>query len=311
MKKITLYCLTMLCALILTGSPAFAAKEDTVLLRKVNRLERYVYGTKQEGGVAERLTKLHKDLLGRDSAKNNPEKADSLYVFLFKGSDATPSLDMKLNYLEWKVFHENRRGKLGERLDALDKLVFGKPSQDALAFRMEQLIQMSIETGIIALHKVKLAKGTQLRVRLDQAISSKTASSGDDFQVSLTSDLVLEKNVLVAPKGGYSAGEVDRVRRAGRFGRSGHLRMTVNEVAAIDGTVIPVVLEGLAETFDKKKVGLAIGAATVGYIALGGPVGLVGGIFVKGREAELPVGTELIVKVLEDCHVNGVVISPK
>lgn len=284
------------------------ADNQTALNRQVHRIEQYVYGHIQEGEISERVSRIHKDLLGRDSPKNPQDKTDNLYSFLFKGSETVPSLDLKLNYLEWKIFHENRRGKLDDRLTSLEKLSFGKPSTEPLAFRMEQLIQMNIETGIIALHRVKLPKGTEFRVKLGKSLTTKHTKAGEEFTVTLSDDTIFEKNLLIVAKGGFAFGEVDQSKPAGRFGRSGRLRLTINEVAALDGTQIPVKVEGLADAFDKKKLGLAVGASAVGYVALGGPVGLVGGIFVKGREAEIPAGTEFVVTSIEDTYVNGVVI---
>ena len=295
--------------MLFAGSTAYATGDEAVLNRKVNRMERYIYGDVQPGHLTDRLSRIHKDLLGRDTPQKNPDKTESLFKFLFKGSQTSPSVDMKLNFLEWKIFHENRQGKLPDRLDSLDKIVFGKPSSDPLAFRMEQLVQMTVENGILLLNKVKIAKGTQFKVRVDRPLSSKTSKSGDEFSVYTCDDLVLEKNVLAVPKGGYALGEIDQVRKSGRFGRSGRLRLLVTEIGAIDATKIPVAIEGPAESFDKKKMGLALGASAVGYIALGGPVGLVGGIFVKGKDAEIPEGSEFIVTSIEDVYVNGIVIN--
>jgi len=301
--------LVLLGILLLFGSFCYAEEKDQGELRRLKRMELYVYGKVQDGGIADRLSQLHKDLLGRDIAQSNPEKLESLFKFLFKGSSSAPSVDMKVNFLEWKIFHENRQGKLADRLDSLEKIVLGKPSNDALAFRLEHLIQMSVESGIILLHSVKIPKGTEFRVRLDRTLSSKKSKAGDEFQVHVTDDLILEKNVLAVGKGGYAAGEIDQVKKAGRFGKPGKLKILINEISAIDGTPIPVVPANQTENIDKKKLGLALGASAVGYIALGGPVGLIGGIFVKGKEGEFPAGSEFIVISIEDVYVNGVVIN--
>jgi len=46
-------------------------------------------------------------------------------------------------------------------------------------------------------------------------------------------------------------------------------------------------------------MGLAAGASAAGYIILG-PIGVVGGVFVKGHHIDIPAGTELMVEVEND-----------
>ena len=50
----------------------------------------------------------------------------------------------------------------------------------------------------------------------------------------------------------------------------------------------------------------AAGAAIGGMIVLG-PVGLVGGAFVKGNSVSIPVGCETFVQTTEDTVIQGVV----
>jgi hypothetical protein len=309
-RRIVLNCLLVVFSLIAIAQGSAAAKaQDPVAERKIRRMERFVYGEQKTGEMAERLEALSKDLLGRNTSHRDDEKLSRLFEFLFTGTQKAPSLETKVNFLEWKTFHELRQGKIGERLTSLEKVVLGETSSEPLAFRVEQLVHMSIENGIIAMHSVKVPKGTALKVKLEKTLSSKHSKTGEGFFVSILQDLILEQNVLVVAKGGYAYGEIEQVKRPRRFGRSGLIRMRVNDVGAIDSTSIPVAIEGPGETFDRKKLGMAAGASALGYLALGGPVGLVGGIFVKGRDAQIPAGMELTVITLEECYVSGIVIN--
>ena len=48
----------------------------------------------------------------------------------------------------------------------------------------------------------------------------------------------------------------------------------------------------------------AVGASAVGALALG-PIGLVGGLFIKGKDVEMPAGTELYIQTQQDVETHG------
>ncbi|RCK78971.1 MAG: hypothetical protein OZSIB_0522 [Candidatus Ozemobacter sibiricus] len=304
--------LALLVLLALVAGPALAATAstgiDAELARRLDRLERYIYGEVQGGGVADRLDRIEKDLLGRRTGQRPADKAQTLFNFVFKGTGQSPSLDMKLNVLEWKVFNETRQGKLADRIAALDTFVIGSPSTEPLAFRVEQLIHLTIANGIISLHQVRIPAGTAIKVRLGKTISSKDSRQGDTVPMTVVSDLFIDGNVLAIGKGALLSGDLEKVQRGRRFGRSGFVKLGISEVAAIDATRVPVKITGLGEEFDKKKLGMAAGASALGYLVMG-PVGLVGGAFVKGEDVTVPEGTTLDLVVTADTKVLGVVIN--
>lgn len=288
-----------------------AAADDPRLTRQLSRTEKFVYGKVEAGALNDRLTRLERDLLGRESGSPPVQKAENLSGFLFRGDRRSPSLDLKVKYLEWLTFNEVRRGALADRLAALDKAVIGKATREPLAFRVEQLIQLVVTGGFITMTPVKIRKGSIIRVRVGSTISSKDARVGDEVPLTVLEDLKIDQNVLAVPRGSMAIGDLDQARPAGRFGRPGRMRFLVRETEAVDGTSLPALLKEIAMSdADKKKLGLAAGASVVGYLALG-PVGLVGGVFVKGKEAVLPEGTELLITVTEDVTVNGIVINRK
>ena len=127
----------------------------------------------------------------------------------------------------------------------------------------------------------------------------------------MVNDLFLDQNILVIGKGGLLAGELENVQRGGRFGRSGYLKLAIPEIEAIDSTPVPVRILGIGDDAgNRKKMGMAVGASAVGYLLMG-PVGLVGGAFVKGRDVEIDQGTVVMVTTAADCHVTGIIINRK
>ena len=309
MKRMFAYLLVLPMLMLLTSTSVLAAEDlSSATQRQLKRLETFLYGKVATGALMERLARAERDLLGRETGQKPIEKCETLHRFLFQGTESEPSLELKLSFLEWKMFHETRSGKFSERIIALEKSIIGKNPTTPLAFRLEQLTQLTIENGALVLHKVKVPVGTNVRVRLDQDVSSNSSREGDLVPISVVRDLIIEENVLVVAKGTTSFGEVEKARKSGRFGRSGTLVFALREVNSLDGTVLPMTLRnGLNQELDKKKVGMAVGASALGYLALG-PVGLVGGVFVKGREQILPKGMELVLSTTEDLWLTGVMI---
>ncbi|HOY69144.1 MAG TPA: hypothetical protein PLP29_19900 [Candidatus Ozemobacteraceae bacterium] len=310
MQKSVSRIMTLFLAFAAFIAPAFAAEAPIPAeTRTIERIERYVYGAVQTGESAERLGKLETDLLGRRLGRSAAHRATNLNTLVFKGSSGSPSLDMKLNFLEWKVFRETRGGKLAERIEALDVKVTGQPAPEPLAFRIEQLMQMTVDSGIISLHPVKIPAGTLFRVKLAEPVSSANVREGDTITLAMAADLVIDRSVLVVSRGAPVVAEVEKVRRGGRFGRSGFIKLRVNDIPGIDATPVPVKIIGFAgNELDRKKLGMAAGASVLGYLAMG-PVGLVGGAFVKGQDAVLPAGTELDVETISPTQVTGIVVT--
>lgn len=302
--------LIVLLVFVASLMPGMAAETAaTAETRSIERLERYVYGEIQTGDAVARLGKLETDLLGRRMGRSASHRASNLISLVFKGTAATPSLDMKLNFLEWKVFHETRGGKLAERIAALDTSITGQASSEPLAFRVEQLMQMTLDSGIISLHPVKIPAGTIFRVKLTAPISSAVVKEGDPVSLALAADLLIDRSILVVSRGAPVVGEIEKVRRGGRFGRSGFIKLLVNDIPGVDSTGIPVKIIGFAGSeLDRKKLGMAAGASVLGYLAMG-PVGLVGGAFVKGQDAVLPAGTELEIETISATQVTGIVVT--
>lgn len=308
--KIRLFVAIMLlafCGMI----PAFAESSDTAGLVRVSKIERYVYGEEQHGQNVQRLKQLEEDLFGRATGKSESEKIKYLHDFIFKGASESPSLDMKLSFLEWKLFNKTGEGNLEARLAELDKQVIGSISYEPLAFRLEQLVNLTIENGLISLHRVRIPYGTEIRLRLGKTISSQTAQKDDIIPMTVADDLFIDRNILTICKGGIISAKVRSVRRGGRFGRSGYVNLDIRTIESMDSTELPVeVAYAGQERFDKKRIGMAAGASTLGYLVLG-PIGIAGGAFIKGDDVEVPAGTEITVKTLRDSEIVGVLVHRK
>ncbi|HMM58499.1 MAG TPA: hypothetical protein PKC25_00045, partial [Candidatus Rifleibacterium sp.] len=65
-----------------------------------------------------------------------------------------------------------------------------------------------------------------------------------------------------------------------------------------NGKELPITL-GEKSVKTNEQMGLAAGASLGGYMLLG-PIGLIGGTFVKGKHIDIPKNTQLIVEIAKD-----------
>ncbi len=154
-----------------------------------------------------------------------------------------------------------------------------------------------------------LPAGTELDVRLQTPLSSKTAVVEDRIEATTVVDLYQGDELLV-PAGSLLAGNVTAVDSASRTDRKGSVtveftRLTVDgRTTNVRATVIDAIeSEGLKGEMAKIGAGAGIGAILGGI--LGGVKGAIAGILIggggvliatEGKDVELPSGSVLRVR---------------
>ena len=111
------------------------------------------------------------------------------------------------------------------------------------------------------------------------------------------------RNVVAIPRGMETDATVSKARKAGRFGRDGKIEISYHTVRAADGTPVELTVGEKTKEQYKRTAG-AVGASAAGAIILG-PVGLVGGLFVKGNDVDIPVGTVMYAETKANTDVVG------
>lgn len=309
-KTIIIIVSLMICMLILMNPIELYAvnniTQDTT--NYIDSLENFIFNTTKSGSLIQRIDNIELNLFGKKTSHSLAKRVQTAYKFVFEGNDSMPSLQTKLLYLEWKLFNETRSGKLSERLDALETFLTGYKFSEPLAFRIEQLLQLTLANGIISVHPTILYANTSIKAKLLKTISSKESISGEIVPIVTTADVVLNGNILVIPKGTLANARIEKVSRGKRFGRSGYIKLVLDNILAIDGKKVPVKIVSIGDELDKKRLGMAAGASAVGYFIMG-PLGLVGGAFVKGEDVTLQENTVINLLVDSDTRVNGILIS--
>lgn len=168
-----------------------------------------------------------------------------------------------------------------------------------------------------------VSSGKRIRVRMNDTISSKTATVGQRFNATVTEPVYSNNGVVVIPSGSEVVGRVDTVTAARKGGKVGSLDVSFVQVVLpnglkrnINGSLTDLDSddaksdsEGTAsgDKMKHRKV-IFIGGGGVGGAVLGGAVGggkgaLIGGLIgagagflgdrlTKGEEADVKSGTE-------------------
>jgi len=156
-----------------------------------------------------------------------------------------------------------------------------------------------------------LPEGTEIQVRLDEPLSSRTARVEDRFEASVAAPVMLDGRVVI-PAGPRVRGIVTGVQRAERLIKGGRLDLTFDSIYPDDrtrrdmrGSVVSI--KEKLDTGDKAKragIGAVLGGVIGSVIAgtkgaiIGAVLGGGGALAAKlGEDVELPAGTILTLRL--------------
>jgi hypothetical protein len=150
--------------------------------------------------------------------------------------------------------------------------------------------------------------GTEIAIRLDRSVSSKTARPEDRIEASVTEPVRVGGTVAV-PAGASVTGIVQAVEAARRPAHGGRLELSFDSMETREGRTVPIrsrVVSLKEDSVDKSKVGLgAVLGGVLGAVLDGGKGALIGVLVggggavvgTKGDEVELPAGTVLTLRL--------------
>jgi hypothetical protein len=172
---------------------------------------------------------------------------------------------------------------------------------------LEELLEVvAYEGGVVPVQQVTLPKDSVINIEFTQELGNKISKVGDEVGFKAADNLYVN-DVLVLPKGVTGIGKVKKVVQPGMFGKDGRVDIDFMHINGVDGSKIPVFVGELAKQQAKSYAGAA-GAAIGGMIILG-PVGVIGGAFVKGSSITIPEGSVTFVQVSEDVVMQGVIYT--
>ena len=284
-----------------TFGTAAAAVPDTVQ-GKLAAVETTMYGEEQTGALMTRINTLEKDYAGSHPKGSMMSRVDSLYSMMFDNS-VEPSLQAKMNALEWTIMHQVSRDSIQARTAVMENAMNGNTASGTYKSRIDKLATYAFGTTNIPLTQVTVPANTLVKIALVTPINAKTMKAGDTVQYTVAED-VLQDGMLIFAKGAPGSGVVKKVEQASNFGRDAKIDIDFQTATAMDGTSVDMTLG--AEAQEKMEtMAMAAGASIAGMIVLG-PIGIIGGAFVKGKNIDLPAGTELYIQTKADTVLYGI-----
>lgn len=150
--------------------------------------------------------------------------------------------------------------------------------------------------------RVFLREDSVIEVKLLDGLDSRTARRGDGFRYLVLTDVVCLDRRIVR-EGTTGTGKVLAVGRRGWWGRPGWVLCGFSFVATVRGTPVRLALTRRARDPNVAE-GFAAGASLIGLAACG-PLGLVGGAFVTGRDVRIPAGSVFRLGAEDNVDVTG------
>ncbi|MDG2531864.1 hypothetical protein [Caulobacter endophyticus] len=148
-----------------------------------------------------------------------------------------------------------------------------------------------------AFAEITVPEGTEFALRLEEAISSATATEGDRFTVSLDDDVKLPDGTIL--RAGYrGVGEVVEARDNGMLGKNGKLNVRLVYLKVGDDRIRLRANKG---TKGETRVG-----ATVATVILFWPAAP----FIKGRDVSIKKGTMMTAYADQDTKLSALPPPP-
>lgn len=283
---------------------AFARSvSEMTVLDKVVAVEKYFYGTEMTGALIERVSKLEKDVLGKESKDALLTRVDTLYSYSHDNFVDAPSFFIKLNAVEWSLTHSVTVQPAKTRIENLERVLIGNIATGSFDDRLTKLLKLAYTNGKVTITNATVNKDSLLKIKLVTPLNSRTSRQGDVVVFQTVDDIYVDGN-LVIPKGAQGVGKVNKVEEAKNFGRNAELEVSFDTVEAIDGTMLTTVLGEKAKE-ENKSLATAAGASIAGMAILG-PIGIVGGAFVHGKQVDIPAGTEIYIQIKTEATAYGI-----
>ena len=178
------------------------------------------------------------------------------------------------------------------------------------AMQIDSLTPASKGEMIAAARTVKLQKGTEITLKLEEPVNSGSSWVNKVVQMSVYGDIIIDNDVIISTN--ISAeGIITDVEEPKGFGRPAKMTIVARSVRAVDGTFVPLRGVEISPKGKSKKAVTCLGivAAVIGTAA-GVPIALAllgSGLMEKGGQIE--IGKEDVIlfkaRISEDVFIKG------
>ena len=287
-------------------SVTYTIPDASTLQSKLQVVEQSVYGQGQTGALLSRISRLENDFYGKTSGTNTAisDRINTLYSTMFDNS-IRPSAITQMNGIEWFLSGHVSINSITDRITALETTLYGKAASGTLQKRMNDLALLAYgnSDAKTPLVSTSIPSDTLIKIKLVTPLNSETTKAGDIVKFQAAEDIIYNGKLIVAA-GSPGEGVVTKVKGAQNFGRNGEIDVDFQQIQSFDGTTLKTFLGDKAK-MEIKNLAYAAGASVAG-IALLGPIGIVGGIFVQGKDVDLPAGTEAYIQTKEETTIYAI-----
>src|SRR6056297_343849 len=295
----------ILVILSLFNFTVLTATAQVVPVKKLSAVEIMIYGQKSDNSILERVERLEDTIYDEKQSGSLIERTNNIYNYVLNNNES-PSLLFELNGLEWSLTTDITQDTVINKLNRLEKMVFGETKKGALEGRIDYLINITFPDKTVPYKQVRIPKNTLIKIKTFDKVSSVSSKSGDKVRFEVSEDVYIDSKLAI-PAGSTGIMEISQVEKSCNLGKEGKIDLNFSKVMAIDGTEVRVDLDEEAQMMNESQQ-LALGASILGAAVLG-PVGLIAGYFVKGKEEELPKGSEIYVQTVNNNNVYGLNIE--
>ncbi|MDP3786463.1 MAG: hypothetical protein Q8R05_02810 [Candidatus Omnitrophota bacterium] len=139
---------------------------------------------------------------------------------------------------------------------------------------------------------MKVKNGTPVILRLTEDVSSKTKNMNESVAMQVAKDVIIDGKTVV--KAGTPAmGTVSWAEKAGMLGKEGKIQITADSTKSVDGQRIP--LRASVTSMGKSETVMSVIMSILCCILF---------LLVPGKEASLPIGTEIKAYIDQDLTVE-------
>ena len=281
------------------------ATAQVVPFTKLWAVEVLLYGQPSEKSLIERVEKLEETLYQTEQKGSLIERTNKIYNYVL-GNNGKPSLLFNLNGLEWSLTTDITQDTIVNKVKRLERKVFGQVKDGPLMDRINYLLEITFPEKNVPFKKVNIPNDKLIKIKIFDKVSSISSKTGDKIRFEVAQDVYIDSK-LVIPSGSTGIMEISQVEKSGNLGKEGEINLEFSKVMSLDGSEINVDLQKEAKLMNDSQQ-LALGASILGAAVLG-PVGLVAGYFVKGKEEVLPKGSEIYVQTVHNKSVYGLDID--
>lgn len=276
-----------------------------------DQIDLLIHGEKGAGGIIQRLAKVETDLFGRELPGSISERQMGLLNFVKNGTLGQPSMVFKAGIAEWGITHEVRPDlSLARRIAEMERQLEGEVGEGRpLAMRLERLLSL-LFPGQIAWQDVNVPANLVFRVTFVDRVTPKSAVAGDIVRLKLEDNLAVG-GYLIAPRGSRVIARVDTVKPPRSFGRPSEIKFAFERLEPLGPEAVPVFLGDASALATKSDATMAtaMGTSAIGAILLG-PLGLAGGLLVRGDAPDVAPGTPIFLETASVTAVKGYPIPP-